>query len=222
MNFTHHLEQRVQLNCGDQNLISKPYQKNKSLLAKLQIKYQQLRLLDNDNGFNVPTLRQHSIKREVQKELYSRVIQADDLNVESKFNKLMGGYQSLNERSFVLLVDISKDRKQREDQMQVDGGNLDDDSIEREWQQLTVITSLPFKDDGKGDGISILRAAIFKQAKNYLVRHKDIANHFVHDKKLKLDEFVNKHVERIMGKIEVTFVKAEIPGGKKLLSRDET
>jgi hypothetical protein len=33
----------------------------------------------------------------------------------------------------VLLVDVSKDRKQREDQMEVDGGNLDDDNIEREW-----------------------------------------------------------------------------------------
>ena len=40
----------------------------------------------------------------------------------------------MNERSFILLIDVSKDRKQREDQMEKDGGNLDDDSIEREWQ----------------------------------------------------------------------------------------
>ena len=82
----------------------------------------------------MPTLRQHSIKRQLQKEFYKRITQAEDLNVESKFNKLMGGYQSMNERSFILLIDVSKDRKQREDQMEKDGGNLDDDSIEREWQ----------------------------------------------------------------------------------------
>jgi hypothetical protein len=106
--------------------------------------------------------------------------------------------------------------------MQADGGNLDDDSIEREWQQLTVITSVPFKEDGKADGISILKSAIQKLAKDYIVRHRDIANHFVHDKKLNLDEFITKYVEKVMEKIEVTFVKAEIPGGKKQLSKEET
>lgn len=98
--------------------------------------------------------------------------------------------------------------------MQADGGNLDDDSIEREWQQLTIITSVPFKEDGKADGISILRSAILKLAKDYLMRHKDIANHFVYDKKLNLDEFVIKYVDKVMEKIEVTFLKADIPGGK--------
>ena len=50
-------------------------------------------------------------------------------------------------------------------------------------------------------------------------RHKDIANHFVHDKKQNLDEFVNRHVDKVMEKIEVTYLKAEVPEGKKQLSK---
>jgi len=45
----------------------------------------------------------------------------------------MGGYESVNEHSYLLLVDVSKDRQKRQDEMEIDGGNLDDDKIEREW-----------------------------------------------------------------------------------------
>ena len=34
--------------------------------------------------------------------------------------------------------------------MEIDGGNLDDDNIEREWLQLTVMTSLYIKDENDG------------------------------------------------------------------------
>ena len=43
--------------------------------------------------------------------------------------------------------------------MEVDGGNLDDDNIEREWWQITVITSVPIK-DGDNDGKKILRDSL--------------------------------------------------------------
>ncbi len=44
--------------------------------------------------------------------------------------------------------------------MEVDGGNLDDDKIEREWYQLTVVTSIPIVDEQ--DGLNILKQAIHK------------------------------------------------------------
>lgn len=60
-------------------------------------------------------------------------MQREDLNTPTKFVGIIGGYQCFNEHSYLLLVDISKDTKQREDQMEIDGGNLDNDAIEREW-----------------------------------------------------------------------------------------
>ena len=42
--------------------------------------------------------------------------------------------------------------------MEVDGGNVDDDSIEREWFQLVIITSLLIKDEK--DGADILKEAL--------------------------------------------------------------
>ena len=81
----------------------------------------------------MPTLTELAIRNEVYSMLNSRIAHSADLNVESKFKSILGGYQSLNEKPYVLLVDVSKDRKQREEQMEVDGGNLDDDNIEREW-----------------------------------------------------------------------------------------
>ena len=69
--------------------------------------------------------------------------QREDLHKTSKFEKIgMGGYESLNEHSYVLLVDVSKDNQKRQDEMEIDGGNLDDDKIEREWFQLIVLTSI--------------------------------------------------------------------------------
>ena len=106
--------------------------------------------------------------------------------------------------------------------MEIDGGNLDDDSIEREWQQLTVITSLPFHKDGEADGKSILRNAIYKCVKDHISRHKDIANHFIYDKKINAEEFINQHVDRIMSKSEATYINAEISKNTSKLSKDET
>lgn len=40
--------------------------------------------------------------------------------------------------------------------MEIDGGNLDDDNIEREWWQITALTSVPIK-DGKDDAVGILK-----------------------------------------------------------------
>ena len=57
------------------------------------------------------------------------------------------------------MVDVSKDNQKRMDEMEVDGGNLDDDNIEREWWQITVITSVPIK-DGDNDGKKILRDSL--------------------------------------------------------------
>ena len=62
-----------------------------------------------------------------------RVNHNEDLLVDSKFSNILGGYQSLNEKSYLLLIDVSKDGQKRSEEMEVDGGNLDDDSIEREW-----------------------------------------------------------------------------------------
>ena len=62
-----------------------------------------------------------------------RVNHNEDLLVDSKFSNIIGGYQSLNEKSYLLLIDVSKDGQKRSEEMEVDGGNLDDDSIEREW-----------------------------------------------------------------------------------------
>jgi len=42
--------------------------------------------------------------------------------------------------------------------MDKDGGNVDDDSIEREWFQMTVVTSLMIKDEK--DGAEILKEAL--------------------------------------------------------------
>jgi len=65
--------------------------------------------------------------------LNERVNHNEDLLVDSKFSNILGGYQSLNEKSYLLLIDVSKDGQKRSEEMEVDGGNLDDDSIEREW-----------------------------------------------------------------------------------------
>ena len=53
------------------------------------------------------------MKRAIQKLLNAKVTKREDLNVESKFVGLMGGYQSLNEHSYLLLVDLSKDNAKR-------------------------------------------------------------------------------------------------------------
>ena len=81
----------------------------------------------------------------------ARISNNEDLNVESKFTNMMGGYQCLNEKSYLLLVDISKDSQKRQEEMDIDGGDLDDDTIEREWWQITVLSSLPIQ-DGETDG----------------------------------------------------------------------
>jgi hypothetical protein len=65
--------------------------------------------------------------------LNKRIEHSAELNISSKFKSILGGYNSLHEHSYILLVDVSKDRKQRESKMELDGGNLDDDNIEREW-----------------------------------------------------------------------------------------
>lgn len=158
MNFVHRCYQRIQLNCGDS---ADQQTSNKNLLQKLKIKYQQARLLDNTEGFNVPIITEYTLKREIQKQLNSRIKHSADLNQESKFKGIgLGGYQSVNEKSYLLLVDVSKDVQKRQDEMEVDGGNLDDDNIEREWHQLTVITSIPFMEDGESDGRAILRKGL--------------------------------------------------------------
>ena len=56
MNFIHNFEQRIQL-CTENG--------NKNLLSKLVIKFQQIRLLDNEEGFNVPTITQHTLQRAI-------------------------------------------------------------------------------------------------------------------------------------------------------------
>lgn len=48
----------------------------------------------------------------------------------------------MHEQSYLLLVDICKDDLKREEQMQIDGGNLDDDKIERDWYQLNILTTI--------------------------------------------------------------------------------
>ena len=63
----------------------------------------------------------------------ARITHNEDLIVESKFSNMIGGYQCFNEKSYLLLVDISKDSQKRMEEMEIDGGDLDDDSIEREW-----------------------------------------------------------------------------------------
>ena len=88
----------------------------------------------------------------------TRIKHADDLNIQSKFSHLSEGYISLNERNYILLVDVSKDAQKRQDEMDKDGGNVDDDSIEREWFQMTVVTSLMIKDEK--DGAEILKEAL--------------------------------------------------------------
>ena len=68
-----------------------------------------MRLLDNSNGFNVPVLSDLEFKRQFQNRIYDLLKQRDDLNVTSKFVGILGGYQSLNEHSILLLVGVSKD-----------------------------------------------------------------------------------------------------------------
>ena len=137
MNFIHRVHQTVPLAAG-QKAPSQP-----SLLTKCCIKFKQVRLLDNTNGFNVPVLTTQTVKRKIQTFLNAKVTQREDLHKASKFEKIgMGGYESINEHSYVLLVDVSKDNQKRMDEMKRDGGNLDDDKIEREWYQLMVITSI--------------------------------------------------------------------------------
>jgi hypothetical protein len=138
MNFIHSINQRTTFGAGQD--LSKV--KTPSLLTKIALKYQQLRLLDNKEGFNVPVLNDFLLKRKIQGAIYDLIKQREDLNVQSKFVGIMGGYQSLNEHSFLLLVDISKDRGKTQDEMKIDGGNIDDDKIEREWFQVTVLTTL--------------------------------------------------------------------------------
>ena len=106
----------------------------------------------------MPVVREHELKDEIDLIMNRRISHADDLNVQSKFSNLSDGYISLNERNYVLLVDVSKDAKKRQDEMEVDGGNVDDDSIEREWFQLVIITSLLIKDEK--DGADILKEAL--------------------------------------------------------------
>ena len=53
--------------------------------------------------------------------------------------------------------------------MDVDGGNLDDDNIEREWWQVTVLTSVPLVDEN--DGRQIFKSAIEICLRSFIERH---------------------------------------------------
>lgn len=69
--------------------------------------------------------------------------------------------------------------------MELDGGNLDDDNIEREWWQLTVITTLPIF--GEEDGKEILSDCLKVVFKNFVTKHWDIKKHFVDKPEKDLD-----------------------------------
>lgn len=59
MNFVHSVNQKISFQAGQENAkIEQP-----SLMTKVSLRYQQLRLLDNDNGFNVPVLNEFRLKR---------------------------------------------------------------------------------------------------------------------------------------------------------------
>ena len=104
--------------------------------------------------------------------------------------------------------------------MEVDGGDLDDDAIEREWYMLTVLTSVPIKDEE--DGKSLLKEAISNCMKSYLERDKDICKHFVTKRNLETYAVIEESVQKCLSKCELSFIKAEIRSGKSDgLSKDE-
>ena len=134
---------------------------------------------------------------------------------------MMGGYQCFNEKSYLLLVDISKDSQKRQEEMDIDGGNLDDDTIEREWWQITVLSSLPIQ-DGEKDGKQLLQSALEKLLQDFIEKHKDVYKHFITKKNNQEAKFYKDSIDKVMAKAEYTFTKAEVPSGKSdQLSSDQ-
>jgi len=76
----------------------------------------------------------------------------------------------------LLLVDVSKDQQKRQDEMEVDGGDLDNDAIEREWYQLTVLTSIAVTEaEVKG----LVEHAMTVCFESYMDGYRDVRKHFV-------------------------------------------
>lgn len=124
---------------------------------------------------------------------------------------LMGGYQSMNEHSYLLLVDLSKDQQKRQDEMQIDGGNLDDDKIEREWWQLTILTSLQVQED---DTKQIFEKAITNVFNERLEELQDVKAHFLKKESATAEQVVSTRIKKVMELSEVVFKRAVLPSGK--------
>ena len=105
--------------------------------------------------------------------------------------------------------------------MELDGGNLDDDNIEREWWQLTIITSLPIF--GEDDGKKLLSDSIKVIFKNFVEKHWDIKKHFVDKPAKDLDALADEKIAQLMAKSTTEFIMAEIGASGKSddLTKDE-
>lgn len=135
----------------------------------------------------------------------------EDLNVTSKFANIIGGYQSLHEHSYLLLVDISRDNKTRQDEMEIDGGNLDDDSIEREWFLLTVITSIQISET---QFKHMFTECIGTMLRDFYESYKDVREHFIQKKNVEFEADVAQRVGKVNELSKLVFENAVVRSGK--------
>ena len=105
--------------------------------------------------------------------------------------------------------------------MELDGGNLDDDAIEREWWQLNVITTLPIF--GEDDGKEVLTQCIKNIFKDFVLKHWDIKKHFIDKPEKDLDQLADEKVKEVMSNSTTEFIMAEIGASGKSddLQKDE-
>ena len=85
--------------------------------------------------------------------------------------------------------------------MEIDGGNLDDDNIEREWLQLTVLTSLYIKDEN--DGKKILTDSLKSLFFDFINRYKDVKKHFLKKEKKSEEEIYEALIKKCLEKMEI-------------------
>ena len=116
----------------------------------------------------------------------------------------------MNEHNYLMLIDVSKDRKQREEQMEIDGGDLDNDAIEREWYQLTVLTSIEIEE---AEVHKLLKEAMQTCFEAFLESYQDVRKHFV-EKIGSKETLISQKLEANVSLWEPEFMTASVESGK--------
>ena len=94
-------------------------------------------------------LTESAIKQGLYKNLNDKINHDSELNVQSKFSNLTGGYNSLKEKSYILWIQVKKQGAQRprnDEDVDMNDGDAGGKSAVTEKFNIIVLTSIPLDD----------------------------------------------------------------------------